>query len=85
MSEYGGANCRLEMTMLHFSFKSARGANYRKYGILFSAHQPIHRFVGPSVHWSNLTLLSGGFCIVLLLPKHMFNSFFTAPAHQYAT
>ena len=27
-----GANWRLKMTMFHFNFKSAQGANYRKYG-----------------------------------------------------
>ena len=32
MSEWGGANCRLKMTIFHFNFKSARGANYKKYG-----------------------------------------------------
>ena len=35
MSVRGGANCRLRMTMFHFNFKSARGANYRKYGNFF--------------------------------------------------
>ena len=35
MSVGGGANCRLKMTMFQFNFKSARGANYRKYGNFF--------------------------------------------------
>ena len=33
MSVRGGANYRLKITTFHFNFKSARGANYRKYGI----------------------------------------------------
>ena len=32
----GGANYRVKMALLNFNFKSARGANYRKYGIKFS-------------------------------------------------
>ena len=28
----GGANCKLEIVMFHFDFKSARGAYYKKYG-----------------------------------------------------
>ena len=32
MSKLGGAYCRLKITISYFNFKSARGANYRKYG-----------------------------------------------------